>query len=187
MRFSCMTSRLVRVDIVTSVYFSGMENVSFFGTLGNSRVSVMRINEVTLDRPKVIPCFCVICGFCRLSLFRSASTSSHEVFTRYGLFSPQSGFKEFAISPWQVCRTIRYWKDKLFSRLWYQYFFRIDSSRINFWCVQPVPRKEWSVPKACSEMSFVGSSPIRQEVMEVFVGSKNITLNQPTIFIQSWL
>ena len=52
---------------------------------------------------------------------------------------PQSGFSESVVSSWQFCCTICCWEYEFLSFLWYQYFFRVGSSRIHFWCAHPFP------------------------------------------------
>ena len=42
---------------------------------------------------------------------------------------------EFVASSWQLCCASCNWEYEFFSLLWHQYFFHIDSPRINFWCV----------------------------------------------------
>ena len=70
-RFSCMTSRSMQVDLVTSMYFSGMFQCFFLRHIElNSRFIVMTIDEVPLNRPKVGTGFSGICWFCRLRLSR---------------------------------------------------------------------------------------------------------------------
>ena len=46
----------------------------------HSWTSVMTIDEVTMDEPKIVTDFSVICGFCLLGLFRFALNFSNEIF-----------------------------------------------------------------------------------------------------------
>ena len=59
---------------------------------------MMTIDEGTLDRPKVGTSFSVICGFCRLRLFRFTMKFSAEIFAPYGRFqNSQSLPDSFAV------------------------------------------------------------------------------------------
>ena len=102
----------------------------------NSKFIVMTIDEVTLNRPEVGTGFSVICWFCRLSVSQFTLKFSTEIFAPYGLFPPWSVFSEIIVSSWQLCCIICYWEDEFISFLWYQCFFRVDPSKMNFWCVQ---------------------------------------------------
>ena len=111
MRFSCMTSRFVWVDIVTSKKLFQWNTECFFlrHVELNSRFSMMTINGVTLNWPKVIPGFSVIFWFCWSRLFRFALKSSTEIFTPHSMFSPKSGFSDFIVSSKQFRCTICKW------------------------------------------------------------------------------
>ena len=114
--FSCMTSRSKYVDLVTSMYFSGIRNVSSFGTYSWTRGSLWwTIDEVTLNRPEVGTGFSVICWFCRWTSFRVVLKFSTEIFAPYRLFPPQTGFSECAVSSSQFCCTIFYWEYEFIS------------------------------------------------------------------------
>ena len=95
---------------ITSMYFSGIGNVSAFGTWLNSRFTVMTIDEVTLNRPEVFPGFSVIFWFSRLRPVQPALKFSTEIFTPYRLFPPWSGFSEFVVSSEQISCTICHWE-----------------------------------------------------------------------------
>ena len=103
----------------------------------NSRFIVMTINEVTFDWPEVFPGFGVICCFCglRLSPIRLVKFFTENL-SLFGLFQSWSGFSEFVISSWQFCCAICYREYEFISFLCYPFFFRVDSSKINFWLVQ---------------------------------------------------
>ena len=90
MRFSCMTSRFVWVHLVTSVYlFQWNRECLFLRHVElNSRFSMMTINEVTLNWPKVIVGFSVIFWFCWSRLFRFPLKSSTEMSTPHSMFPP---------------------------------------------------------------------------------------------------
>ena len=64
----------------------------------NSRFSMMTMNEILLNRPKVFPMFCVIFSFFSSQLFPVAERFSAEVLSPYGGFQSQNGFLEFAVS-----------------------------------------------------------------------------------------
>ena len=102
----------------------------------NSSFIVMTINEVTMDRPQIGTGFSVICWFSRSRLSRFTMKFSTEIFVPYGWFPPQSAFSEFVVSSWQLCCTFFRWVVEFVIFLSDQYFFRVDSSRINFWCIQ---------------------------------------------------
>ena len=64
----------------------------------NSRFNMMTINEVSLNRPKIFPIFCVIFLFFRMKLFPLAVKFSAEILSPYGAFQSRSGFLEFVVS-----------------------------------------------------------------------------------------
>ena len=102
----------------------------------NSRFIVMTMDEVTLDRPEVGTGLSVICCFWRWRLSRFALKFSSENFAPFGLFPSWSGFSEVVVSSWQFCCTICYWEYEFISFLSWKNCFRVDSSRLNFWCIQ---------------------------------------------------
>ena len=116
----------------------------------NSWFSVMTIDEVTLNRPKIATGFSVICWFSRLRLFRFALKFSTEIFAPYRLFPPWSGHSEFVVSPWQFCCTICDWEYEFIIFLTDQHFFCFDSSRVNIWCVPTFP----NLPRFLSRYLF---------------------------------
>ena len=75
----------------------------------NSRFDMMTISEISLNRPKVFPSFCMspkilidsLSSFCffSLKLFPIAMRFSTEIISPYGGFPSQSGFLEFVVSP----------------------------------------------------------------------------------------
>ena len=107
----------------------------------------MTTDEATLKRPKIVTGFSVISRFCRFRLSRFAFKFSTEIFAPYGLFPPWSGFSEGVVSSKQFYCAICNWEYELFSPLWYQYFFRIDSSRISFPNL-PSPQSEYLLSKS---------------------------------------
>ena len=76
-----------------------------------------------------------ISHFCWLRLFRFALKFISETFTPYSFFLPWNGFTEFVTSSQQSCCTICNW-EYTFVSLCHQYFFCVDSSRTNVWCIQ---------------------------------------------------
>ena len=104
-RFSCNTSRSAKIDLATSLYFSGTRSVSSFVRHAelNSRIIVMTTIAMTLDRPKVGTEFSVICWFCQLRLSRFTMKLSAEIFAPYGWFRIWSKFPEFVVTSRQFC------------------------------------------------------------------------------------
>ena len=101
----------------------------------NSRFIVMTIDDVTLNRQNITMDFSVICWFCWLRLFPFALNFSTEIFTPYWLFPSKSWCSEFVISSWQFCCSVCNWEYEFIIFLSDQYFFRVDSSGIDIWCV----------------------------------------------------
>ena len=66
----------------------------------NSRLNMVTINEVWLNRPKLFPIFCVVFLFFRSKLFPTDVRFSAEILSPYGGFPSQSGFLEFVVSSW---------------------------------------------------------------------------------------
>ena len=95
----------------------------------NSRFIVVTMVEVTLDGPEFGTGFTVICWSCRLRLSWFALNFSTEIFTPYSRILPQSGFSEFV-----VYMQKREYEFVIF--LSDQHVCRINSSRINIWCIQ---------------------------------------------------
>ena len=76
----------------------------------NSRFIVMKIDEVTLDRPEVGTDFSVICWFCQLRLF--------------------------VVSSWQFCCTICDWDNEFIIFWMVNTSFALILPGLNIWCIQ---------------------------------------------------
>ena len=96
----------------------------------------MTTDEVTLDRPEIGVGFTVICGFCRLRLSRFIM----DVLCwdlRCSRLVPASEWILWIRSLFLTILLYHLWKWEFeFASLSDQYLFRVDSSRINFWCIQ---------------------------------------------------
>ena len=96
--------------LVTSTYFSGIGNVSSWGTQSWTRDRWSHLGS-TRSRQRLQ----------RHLLILSVETlpvrleSSTEIFAPYRLFPPWSGFSEFVVSSWQFCCSICYWEYDVFS------------------------------------------------------------------------
>ena len=89
----------------------------------------------TLYRPEVYPCFGVIFSFCRLKPFRLTMKFFSSLLTSCSRLRVGSG--EFVVSSWQFCCAVCFWENEfIFSFVLSQCFFRVDSSKMNFWCFQ---------------------------------------------------
>ena len=103
----------------------------------NSRVVVMTTGEAKLDRPKIGTGFSVICGFCRSRLSRFTMKFSTGTFAPYRLVPAL----EWVLGLCDLFLTILLYRLPagawiIFTPLWRQYFFRVDSSRMDFRCIQ---------------------------------------------------
>ena len=116
-RFSCNTSRSVWVDSAISIYISGTGNISSWIDQKSARASASSVGSAGWDSP-------------------DSPWISPQIFNPHGRFRPYSGFSEFVVSSWQFCCTICFREYEILSLLSDQHFFRINSSRLNIWCIQ---------------------------------------------------
>ena len=135
-RFSCATSRSVWVDLITSIYFSGIGMILISHKKLNSRFNMMTIDEITLNGPKVLVNPCVIVWFFRLKLLPFTVRFSAEILPPYGRLPPRDGFLEFVVPSWVFLPY--HLPQEIWSSVFlgYQDFFCIQSSGKYFWCVQ---------------------------------------------------
>ena len=162
-----------------------MGNVSSFGTWSlNSRFIVITTDEVILDRPEVCTGFSVTLLVKSVEILRN-----HLWFLRWilSLLTVGSrfwgGFSEFVVSSRQFRCTICNCEFPFMSFLFCQYFFRVDPSRLNFWCVHfcqffQIHNQSISFPNSTGDQCLAKKDPRTW----TFRDSNSIPLNQPTIF-----
>ena len=118
------------VDLVTSMYFSGTRNV--FLSAHRVELAVPWIDQKSF----LASVSSFLFWFCRWKTFRFTMKFSAEIFDHYGWLLPWSGFSESMVFTQQFRCTICNWEYELFSLLWNQCFFCIESSKKIFRCIQ---------------------------------------------------